>query len=117
MSNVPGEPPQLSPDGRFYWDGNSWKPYPTGPTGGPMVTAAMGQLGPRKNAGGYVFASLILTGCGTMFAVRCGRGLFLFLLQTMISVPLFGMLYGVLGLQPVLTGSGGQLTINSNGGE
>ncbi|HEX6348307.1 MAG TPA: hypothetical protein VF160_02825 [Candidatus Dormibacteraeota bacterium] len=24
----PKAPPRLSPDGKFYWDGSEWKPYP-----------------------------------------------------------------------------------------
>jgi hypothetical protein len=82
MSSIPSAPPQLSPDGRFYWDGEAWKPYPTGPTGGPMVIAAAGQLGPRRNPFGYWVASLIVPGLGTMFAGRVWKGFCLFLVAS-----------------------------------
>jgi hypothetical protein len=27
----PPPPPQISPDGKFYWDGQAWQPMPAGP--------------------------------------------------------------------------------------
>jgi hypothetical protein len=97
--DFPPPPPQLSPDGRFYWDGTAWRPCPAGPSGGPPVVAAIGALGPRKHAFGYWFASFVITGLGTMLAGAFLRGLALFLLE------------GVLGAGVwILSASGMQLT-------
>lgn len=103
--SIPTTPPQLSPDGRFYWDGNAWKPYPTGPTGGPMVTAAKGQLGPRKHPFGYWFASFLIPGLGTMLAGRVGKGFFLFMLASIETIGIFGLASQVKQETAPLTGT------------
>lgn len=45
-----------------------------------MVAEATGQLGPRKNAAGYLIASLLVIGLGTMLAGRVVKGFWLLLL-------------------------------------
>lgn len=53
-------PPQVSPDGRFYWDGSKWVPMP-GPAGpaqsSPQPNPALAALKVEKSFGG------ILGGC------------------------------------------------------
>jgi hypothetical protein len=89
--------PQLSPDGRFYWDGSTWRPYPSGPPGGPPVVAALGALGPRKHAFGYWFASFVITGLGTMLAGTFLRGLALFIGEVVLTVGTF--VFGASGMK------------------
>ncbi len=41
-ANVPPPPPTISPDGRFYWDGQQWLPMPATATPAPPAPAASG---------------------------------------------------------------------------
>jgi hypothetical protein len=58
---VPVQPPQLSPDGRFYWDGARWVPMP-GASAAPLAPT---KPLPNRLAGGLVTAG------GTIAVVGC----------------------------------------------
>jgi len=43
----PPPAPQISPDGKFYWDGQAWQPMPTS---GPAPAPPLGSIGYHARA-------------------------------------------------------------------
>lgn len=66
----PQAPPQMSPDGRFWWNGTAWVPVqqPVAP-GYPTVVLT------PKSPGLHLLASFFIPGLGTILAGRMGRGI------------------------------------------
>jgi len=52
----PPPPPQVSPDGKFYWDGERWVPMPAGsaPTPPSAPSAALASLKLERSFGGLL---------------------------------------------------------------
>lgn len=66
MSDPP-PPPQVSPDGKFYWDGQRWVPMPT-QQAPPMSTQPASQPAPRATVG-FVTRPTCLTCVGVALAI------------------------------------------------
>lgn len=77
---TPPPPPQISPDGKFYWDGQAWLPMPTaaGPAAAPSDTAdqpvAYEPGWAAKGAYGPVNRALRCPHCGKTGAVHAKKG-------------------------------------------
>ena len=63
VSSQPAAPPQLSPDGKFYWDGQRWVPMPA--AAAPATPVAPAKPGANRLAGGMVLAggAIAIVGC------------------------------------------------------
>jgi len=50
----PPPPPQLSPDGKFYWDGQAWQPMPSAAAPPPPTPVATTPIGSQKKTFGFL---------------------------------------------------------------
>ena len=94
-------PPQLSPDGRFYWDGTRWIPTDSGQGYTPQPTVAYGGLLIRFVA--YLIDSLIIgIPAGIAFFVLAISGVLGSSVSTsdLPSPPPGGTAYGAITLNP-----------------
>lgn len=58
------QPPQYSPDGRWWWDGTTWRPVPPTPPTPPRVTEPPGMFWFLRSPGW--FSPFFVTGCITL---------------------------------------------------
>lgn len=111
MSTAPSSLPEMSPDGRFYWDGSAWRPFTGSSLYNPAVGPAVAQVGPRKRPGGYIFASFLIIGLGTMLAGSFWKGFRLFIK----GLTLIGLMMLILleGFVPSTSGRGTTVCLNA----
>jgi hypothetical protein len=64
----PPPPPQVSPDGKFYWDGRRWVAMQQEPQQSPMQQAPLAAQRPSQNVG-CVTRTTCLTVVGLFVAV------------------------------------------------
>src|SRR3981189_2709912 len=82
MAQLPPPSPsagQVSPDGRWFWDGRQWVPNATAPSAAPVYMAAVGQPGMMvvapKNPAVSLIVSFFIPGVGSMINGDVGTGI------------------------------------------